>query len=350
MTSDRRFSRRAASFAIAAALFAITPGASADPTVADKETARALMEQGDKAFDAKDYAAALKAYKAADALVGLTTTGIWVAKAQAAQGQLLEARDTAITVSRIPKQGESQARAAARKEAEELADSLAARIPSLLVEIEGPAEAKLTLDGALVVAAVRGNPQKLNPGKHTVAVTLSGYRDARQDVTLKEKENASIRLKLERSVDAPANVTPPSAAPAPSTPRPANAEQPAIPAPRAEEPGARSPLVYIGFGLGVAGLGVGAVTGILALSKASTAKGFCTDSKCSPAAQAPIKASNTFANVSNVGFGVGIVGVGLGVVGLLISGGKTEPKPPAGRALELGPVVGFDSVGLRGSF
>jgi hypothetical protein len=153
-------------------------------------------------------------------------------------------------------------------------------------------------------------------------------------VTLKESENASIHLKLERAADG-----------ALSSPNP----EPA-PAPDAEPSGKRSPLVFLGFGVGAAGIAVGAITGILALSKASSAKGFCVDSKCQPAAQDSIDASNTFANVSNVGFGVGIVGVGVGVIGLLMPRGKTEPKPPATATLRVRPMLGLDSVGLRGVF
>src|SRR5262249_54086581 len=152
--SDLPLLRRLAALALALTGLGIASGAWAQPTAADRETARTLMEQGDKAYDSKDYASALKSYVAADALVSLTTTGIWVARTQMALGQLVEARDTALRVTRIPKaQGESATRAAARTEAEQLVQSLATRIPSLSVSVQGAtagATVALTVDGAAV--------------------------------------------------------------------------------------------------------------------------------------------------------------------------------------------------------
>ena len=76
----------------------------AAPTQADRETARTLMDQADAQFEAKSYAEALKLYQAAHDLMGVPTTGLEVAKARAALGQLVEARDMALSVTRIPVQ------------------------------------------------------------------------------------------------------------------------------------------------------------------------------------------------------------------------------------------------------
>lgn len=323
--------------ALAMASSSVASNGLADPSASEKETARALMDQGDKAFDAKDYAAALKAYKAGDAIVGLTTTGIWVAKAEVALGQLVEARDTALTVARIPKKpNESAARGAARKEAEALAEALAARIPSLLVEVDGPADSDVSVDGIAVVAAARGTPQKVNPGKHSVAVTHAGYRDASASVTLKEAENQSIKVKLEPA-DAPS-----TKAEAPVAPR--DGSEATTEAPQ------KHPAVYVGFFLGALGIGVGAVTGILALSKASAAKANCSGDICRPAAQDPIDASNAFATASDVGFAAGLIGCGVGVIGLFMSPKKNVTKSATNTGFSWQPAVGPLSLGAKGSF
>ena len=90
----------------------------------ERETARALMDEGDKKAGAGDHAAALKAYKAAYALIAVPTTGIAVAKEQAAVGQFVEARDTALAVTRYPQDAkESAPFRAARTRADELARS-----------------------------------------------------------------------------------------------------------------------------------------------------------------------------------------------------------------------------------
>src|SRR5436190_23509399 len=56
--------------------------ARAEPSAADKETARSLMDEGDRKFAAKDYKGALDAYQGAHAIMGVPTTGLEVAKAQ----------------------------------------------------------------------------------------------------------------------------------------------------------------------------------------------------------------------------------------------------------------------------
>src|SRR5262249_50029770 len=121
--------KAAAAFAIA---MTFASAARADPTAADRETARALLDEGDKKIEEKDLEGALKAYRAADAIMGVPTTGIEVSKTLAAMGQLLSARDKALEVSRYPKkQGEPSAFTQARTESEQLAESLGERIPSL---------------------------------------------------------------------------------------------------------------------------------------------------------------------------------------------------------------------------
>ena len=107
---------------------------------------------------------------------------------------------------------------------------------------------------------------------------------------------------------------------------------------RTRGPARVSPLVYVGFGVGAAGLAVGSVTGILSLSKASRAKDHCEDNACREAARDDIDGSKTLANVSNVAFAVGVVGIGVGVYGLLSSGKErktaVEPGPESSRSWE----------------
>src|SRR4051812_35729561 len=94
------FDKRLLVALVASASLLVASGARAQtPSAADKESARALMDTGDEKSDAKDYAAALKAYQAADALVHFPMTGLAVARVQERLGQLLEARDAAIQVT-----------------------------------------------------------------------------------------------------------------------------------------------------------------------------------------------------------------------------------------------------------
>lgn len=300
-------------------------------TADEKETARALMAAGDRAWEAKDYPQALKSYVAADALVRIPTTGVWVAKAYAQVGRLIEARDAAIAVTRLPRpEGESAVRGEARAEAQALADALAARIPSVVVEVSGPpagAAVTVTLDGKQLPPELLGLPYKVDPGKHLVTATADGWGPGRADVEVREGESKSVALALVASPGS--SVTPPPASTA--------SEEPP-----AETSGGLSPLVWVGGGLAVVGLGVGAVTGILALGKASDARELCVEDVCDPAAEADADASDTLANVSNVGFAVAVVAAGLAVVGLVISGDDT----PTSARVTVGPT----GLMARGSF
>jgi hypothetical protein len=297
------------------------------------------MDQGDAAMSKKDYAAALKAYQTADQLMKVPTTGLAVARAQAEGGKLLEARDTALRVTRIPvKDGEPGVFATARSEASALADGLAARIPSLTVTVDGGpvGGARVTIDGVELPPSLLGVARKLNPGKHRVIATAPGHAEARAEVNLAERAGESVVLKLEPA--AGAEGPGPVVAPGPVTDS------------GGDDGRGLSPLVYVGFGVGAAGIAVGSITGLMSLSKASSAKEQCDGNTCPTSAQDDADSSKTLANISNVGFGVGLVGIGIGIYGLLSSGSSGSESQPMARARPVEPLVGARFVGVRGSF
>lgn len=191
---------RALLAALAIAALLVGNAASAEPSVADKETARTLMKEGDEKFAAKDYAGALKAYQAAHAIMNVPTTGLPLAKAQVERGLLVEARDTLLQVSRHPRESkENPAFAQARDEAASLAQKVAARIPSVQINIEGPGagvKIEVTVDGVSIPPATLGTPRKVNPGQHTILASASGFQTVTRDVTLKEGEEEKVTLQL----------------------------------------------------------------------------------------------------------------------------------------------------------
>ena len=73
-----------------------------EATAGDKETARFLMDDGDRKLRVGDYRGALDAYIAADKIMRVPTTGIAVGRVQEKLGRLLEARDTWLRVARYP--------------------------------------------------------------------------------------------------------------------------------------------------------------------------------------------------------------------------------------------------------
>jgi hypothetical protein len=306
-------------------------------SASDKEAARGLMSDGDKAFEKKDFNSALQAYSAAHAIMNVTSTGLAVARAEAQLGKLVDAQATAQSVTQLPVTGrEPGALARARAEAARLVDSLEARIPSLTVTVTGaPADVvDVTVDEKPFPARLLGSPSKFDPGKHKVAAIAAGFENAGAEVTLAEGAKETVTLTLVPVAKAEvAHAAPVSVA----------AEAPA-------DTGTKkglSPLVYIGFGLGGAGLIVGTVTGIMSLSATSAAKEHCNGNLCQPAAQDDIDSAKLLGNVANVGFGAAILGTGLGIVGLVTSGGGGAPNTTG---LKVEPLLGPHFVGARGRF
>jgi hypothetical protein len=309
-------------------------------SASDRETARGLMREGDAAFDHKDYNSALQAYSAAHAIMGVPSTGLAVARAQVQLGKLVDARDTALSVTRLPTAArEPAALTEARAEAGRLADSLEPRIPSLTVSISGaPADVvDVTVDQKPLATRLIGIAHKLDPGKHTVTAIAAGFDNASADVTLAEGANEKVTLTL-----VPSGMKTEPAAPPPSSPL----------TPVTADTGGKkglSPLVYIGFGIGGVGLIVGSVTGVMSLSATSAAKEHCSGNQCQPAAQEDIDSAKLLANVANIGFGAAILGTGLGIVGLVTSGGRSEPVLSS-TGLKIEPLLGPRFVGARGRF
>jgi hypothetical protein len=307
------------------------------PSAADKETARALMDKGDQRMEAADPAAAARAYLAADALMHLPMTGVAVARAQAAAGLLLEARDKAMQVARLPQQpDESPYHARARAEATELAGKLAARIPSVQVVLDRSdiPGVIVTVDGVALPTATAAEPRKVNPGLHVISASAPGFTTARVEVTVNEGVVLSVPLVLQAGASPGGPITPPIAAP--------------IPPPAPSPSRGVSPLAIAGFTVGGASLVVAAITGGLSLSRTSALKTSCnTSGDCGLLHDPDLAAANTLANVSNATVALGVVGVGVGVVGLLVSRPREPARAPAAR---VEPLIGPGSVGLRGTF
>ncbi len=193
-----RMRRRLAAALVVAGLLAPS-AAFAEPSAADRETARTLMKQGDTKAASKDFAGALKDYQAAHAIMQVPSTGLSLAKTQIELGLLVEARDTLLGIARLPKPVvEAPPLAKAREEAGPLAQKLAERIPSLSISIDGPpaGSAQVTVDGAAVLPDTLGTPRKVNPGQHTVVAAAQGFQNATRTVTVKEGETAQVAIRL----------------------------------------------------------------------------------------------------------------------------------------------------------
>jgi hypothetical protein len=336
------------------ALLLCPTGAFAEPSASEKETARALMNEGDRKLAQKDLRGALQSYQSADQIMGVPTTGIEVARAQISLGLLVEARDILLRVSRYPKKdGEPASFTAARQQAEDLANQLSRRIATLTLQIPAPVRApearlEVKIDESPVAPAAVALPYKINPGKHHIRATAIGYTVAEADLTINEGETRELSLvfRVASGAAPTASAAPPATtAPAPSAAPPATTAAP--PATAAPEARPRRPaLVWGGFGLGILGVAVGGLGGLVAVSHASSAKSQCTGNQCPESARADIVSAKNWGSVADVAFIVGAVGGGIGLVALLAStGGSSESA-----RWPVEPLIGPGTLGLRGQF
>lgn len=341
--------RRGIAITLTASILVSTSGALAQPTGSERETARSLMDEGDRLLAASDFAGALTRYQAAHQIMGVPTTGIEVARTREKLGLLVEARAVALEVAHSPAAPkEPSVFGDARAQAAELAQQLEGRIPSVVITVQPPGVSPLTakLDATHLPEATLGLPIKVNPGEHTLEVTADGYLTESVTFSVAEREQRDLVLTL-----TPAQPTV-STDGASGTPDLSTTNADAM---VDEAPSSRSyTATYIAFGVaGVAGL-VGGGAGVYSLMKTSDAKNFCDGNSCAESARPLTEDANTYAWVANVGFGVAVLAAGYGVYTLLSQpSGSAQPKPSAeGLALTVGPTRYLDgaAVSWTGAF
>lgn len=303
--------------------------ANAQPTLVQKETARELMAEGRELRDLGDLEAALRRFGAADSLMGVPTTGFEVAATQAQLGRLVEARETlrrVLALAQSPDDPEPFNEA--RSKAGSLDQQLSARIGGLRFVIRGvPVDAALdvTVDGESVPKAVLSLPLRVNPGHHVVVARAAG-RELKREVDAAEGQ--TVAVELEFASDAAPVASAQRAAARPS------AERAALP-PAPARQGVPT-LAYLGGGVGLAGILVGSVAGISAISHRNDAKRACVAGSCPRSTWNDLDSAHAMATVSTVGFVVGAVGVVAAAGAILLDG--DEPRSTQ-RAFVVSPDV-----------
>jgi hypothetical protein len=301
------------------------------------------MDAGDQRFEAKQYAAALEQYRAADEIMGVPTTGIELGRTLERLGRLLEAREVLRRVSEFPQRAdEPKPFSSARQRADRLLGDIAPRIPRVTLEVTGLPEGvvpEIAWDGQHLDPAKIGGYLEANPGLHHAVAVAAGFPDAKRDIALAEGQARELVLAFGNTATSSSPVAAPGAAPSPD-------DTPVASAPK----GAKKPVLFwASVGVAAAGVAVGTITGVRSLSLTSDAKRHCTKGECEPSAQRNIDDAKTFANVSNVAFGVSVVAVGVGVWQFFSHRagpkGETSATSPS-----LSASVGFGSVDVRGAF
>ncbi len=216
----------------------------------------------------------------------------------------------------------------ARRKIAELAPKLA-RI-SVLVDPGSPAP-QVRLDGNLLGPASWGTPFPADPGPHDVTATSPGCVPWTARVQLTGGSTAVARV--------------------PRLQRTAAETSPAV---VALPPSGNLPIAgLVVGGAGVAALGVGIVSGVVAASRKHESEAHCAveGHTCDPSGAALLHEANTAAWVSDVGFGVGIGALAVATY-LVVSELRRAPAAPGSPSLTtlVVPSPGSIGLGLRASW
>jgi hypothetical protein len=338
----RKSMARVAGLLFATVLLLSAGARAAAPSDADRDRARESMQRGDELYQGKNYADALKMYQAADAIMNVPTTAAALARTLRKLGRLVDAREVALRAANAPQQPTDPAAfARARTDAAAMIGELDNAIPTLQVEVlgaSGGVTPQIRIDDDVLAIEVANAPRRVDPGPHTVAVQLPGQPMTIEKVTAQEGDKKRVTVRVAPLAQSQSAAAAPTLAPS----------APAAPATSAANTSV-SPLVYVGFGVGAAGILAGTVTGALSLSKTSDVKSQCEGTTCPTSQQSEADTAKTLGWISTISFGVGLAGVGVGVVGLLMgAGGSQTDARPQVSSVHWTPAIapgGFSVVG-----
>ncbi len=307
---------------------------SASVDSASRGAAREIAQEGVEAYQNEDYASALDRLERAYKVLRVPSLALWSGRALEQNGKLVEAAERYLEATRmtVDDGSERAVQEASQRDAKAAHDTLAPRIPKLVIEIDGAAaeSVDVTVAGEPVSSSLLGIARPTNPGTFKV-VGKVGSELVEEEVTLAEGEKQSVTLRFTGAGMAGEPETPLAEEPAPPEENPA----------KDSGTGARwQPIAgWSAIGLGGAGIIFGSVMGIVASGKRNSLD--CVDNVCP--AGTDTSSYDSARTMSSVGIIAGGVLAAAGVTLLL-----TAP-PPSDRAY-VAPYVGFTSLGLTGNF
>lgn len=300
---------------------------------ATRNAARELARDAVTAYDAQEYEKALDLLQRAHDLVPAPTITLYQARCLSRLGRLVEAMERYEATRRAPLDAKAPPafREAVRDAGKEL-EEVRARVPKAKIVVEGPGSdsqfMQVMLDGKVVPPALVGVARTIDPGAHRIEVRVPGVSRGLTNLSIEEGEVEDVRVRLVLLGAADDDYT--------------GAEQDRA---TRNESSSRKTWGYVGIGVGVAGLALGATAALMARSKQDDLDAACDGSRCPPSAQDDLDSFRSRRTLSLVGYGVGAVGVIAGSALLLW---PDEKKGREGRAIA--PWVGVGSAGLGGRF
>lgn len=306
-----------------ATLLAIAGFAHAEPPRETKalDPAEKLFEEARVAMAAKDYPTACARFEASHRLSPGAGVLASLGDCEEHRGHLLAARDAFNAAAELFTKPEK------KRYALERAAAVERTIPKLTVHLSepSPADVEIVLDDKPIAPKAT---TLLDPGHYTVVVRAPKHKPRTYPIDLRSGEARLITAEPLDSFEVPGP-------PQPVPPKTVSAER------------TKSPLRPIGFvvaGVGVVGLGVGAITGAMALGNASTVRSSC-NTGVSPAVCKnqegldAMSSGSTNATLSTIGFIGGGALLTAGIVMVLVS-------PKASSSTAIAPMMGPGTAGL----
>ncbi len=302
---------RLSGIGLAAALLLGPPPAAAQPAKAPatsaKDEARKLADEGQRLFDAGDYRGALRRLAEAEAKFAAPTIKLAEAEAHEKLGELREAKRLYgdVAAEALPA-GAPQEFRDAQRDAAAAVKRLDKALPRVVLVLVGapPPVLSIALDGATFEGSAWNQPIAVDPGTHALVVQMSGRPAETWSLVLKEGETRRVEIRAAGPVTAPAPAVVPAA------------------------PGRSFVAPAVAFGIGAAGLVIGAAAGGVALAKMETFRSECgAELRCPAALAGDLSTARLAGHASTVGFAVAGAGAAMGAVLLLLPPSRDKGAP-----------------------
>lgn len=309
----------------------------------DTAKARTLFQEGLQLETGGNYAGALAKFQEVAQLKRTPAVLFHVAFCQEKLGKLVAALGGYRLV--VIEGGEDPKNAKVVQTAQEALAGLEKRIPSITVKRgKGADLAKITLDGVELGGSTLDKPQQVDPGAHALAATLAGKLPYKETVQITEGENKTVEVTLKEDPKSkqPAEKDPTEAEP------PATGTATEIKPP----PPSSSVVPYVVLGVGAASLVTSGVFYYMRSSAINDLDGKCRGNICPESARSVSESGKTSTLIGNITLGLGVVGIGVGAVLLLTSKSTEKATQARGRSLDvvLHPNYNGGSASLVGTF
>ncbi len=334
------------SFVSSAVLLAIASQSSlARADASGAAAAEALYEEGKKLETKGDFASACPKFAASQQLDPAAGTLLHLANCYEKTNKNASAWATYLDAASA---AHAQNRAEWEKAARGKAAALEPKLSRVSIIVADPVAGEtVKRDDLEVATASYSVPIPLDAGQHTFTAEAPKKVAFKTTVTV-SGDGQKLEVKVPKLEDAPVAVAPLETKPPPTT----TATAAGAPA-KAEDPGSGRRIIGYTLGaVGIVGLGVGGVTGLMAMGANNDAKKLCPSSPCADKAGVDDNdKAKSLGTVSTIGFIAGGVLLAGGVV-LVLTAPSSQEKKTAVSDVKVSPTFGptYSGLSMGGSF